>query len=251
MKHLNDDELKVYAHASFLHRTHGTDASEMKEVQQHLAACVECQERYAPLAFTYSEKLLKIYTRPATSYPPITTDVMWRARNLQPSGLLGWRFASIPIGLILVGIFVLAMGLLVLANKGNNVPRFQSRSQKTNAIVVPTLAKQAGAPFISICHRPNEVALKHMYICGHNYTPGSSVELIITMPDSASTVHKTLMVMKDGTIRYALYIASCKSVPSAITAVNGNHRVELPSAQESIQFGTCPPVSGVVGTPKQ
>lgn len=251
MKHLTDDELKAYAYNSFLHHTHSNDASEMKEAQQHLAICVQCQERYAPLAFAHSENLLKIYARPATSYPSITADVMWRARNLQPSSLRGWRFASIPMGLILVVIFVLTMAFLALANKGNNATHLQSTSQKTNAIVIPTLSTQAGAPFISICHRPHEVEMKHMHICGHNYTPGSSVELIITMRETASTIHKTLLVAKDGTIHYALYVASCKSVPSTITATSGDYRAELPSAQEPILFGTCPPVSGVVGTPEQ
>lgn len=264
MQHIQDDELRAYAHARFLHRTHSNGAYETTAIQEHIASCCHCRERYAAMTFAETESVLQSFMQAGTSYPSIATQVMQqvhsqnmaqKALEKQKPRLLGWRFASIPGGIALVATFLVIVTFIALANILHNgkdfSPNFKTTSQGTKNISVPTLAPQEGAPFISICHQSNEVALKHMYICGYNYTPGSRIELIISLPGASSVIRKTLTAEKDGTVHYALYIASCDFVPATITAISGNDKATLPSAQQTIQFGTCPPVSGVVGPPEQ
>ncbi len=260
MKHIYDDELRAYAHNTLLHRAYGSDEDEMRVIKEHLALCSHCRERHAAITFADTESVLRSYMHTSASYPSIATQVMRQAQGQtlperRASPLSGWRFVSIPSGLVLVGVFLMIVTLIAVAYiahpSGNGSSSLlKNKTQGTNNTVMPPLAVQTGAPFISICHQPKEVALKRLYICGHNFIPGSSVELIISMPDAATTLHKIVMIEKDGTLQYTLSIASCKYVPATITALGGNVKAEYPIDQQKIQFGTCPPVSGVVGTPE-
>lgn len=259
MKHIHDEELRAYARKNLLQRIHGSDDAEMRGIEEHLALCSHCRERHAAATIADTEGLLRSYMHSTSHYPSIAAQVMRKAQGQilsekQASPLLGWRFVSIPSGLVLVGVFLVIVTFIAVANiiyqGANSSSQLNNKIQGTSNTIVPPLAAQTGAPFISICHQPKEVALKRLSICGHNFTPGSSVELIISMPDAATTLHKIVIIDKEGTLQYTLSVTACKYVPTSITALGKNDKADYAVYQQKIQFGTCPPVSGVVGTPE-
>lgn len=248
MRHPDDGELLSYIKNKL-------PKQRRNEIEQHLDQCLQCQEHYCEILLM--KNLVQIYVPPQV-YPSITDNVLRRACQLEPTlgqhifGKASFRVVSVPAALALGVLFLFTFSVLA---KNHMVisppipPRVSTRIQTPQPTIEPR--RHTGLPFISICEQQSKDNKGYIRICGSNFSPEAQVELLVTVPKVGLTILAPVAVNAQGNVRNTIYISSCKSVPSAVVAINTQQQAEQSQILQFINFGSCPSVTGVVGTSGQ
>ena len=182
--------------------------------------------------------------------------------------VLSIRAVSIPIALLLaIGalVVVTAVAALALMHAGNKVPGGDTHqvvlgSQSSTAVVSqhhptpgpkPTSAPVSvvsptptadptpiSTPDIVLCSSPEDLAHSIMRICGHHFTSGDHVALLVKMPGSSKPKQRPAVVVNaQGDFQDSFIINNCK-VPLAISALDLTNPAST-NVLQNISFANC------------
>ena len=102
-----------------------------------------------------------------------------------------------------------------------------------------TNPKPVSTPDIVFCSSPEDQAHSIMRICGHHFTPGNRVVLLVKMPGSSQPKQLSpLVVNAQGDFEDSFIINNCK-VPVAISALDLTSPVST-NVLQNISFANCP-----------
>ena len=191
-----------------------------------------------------------------------------RQSNKAPA--LSFRIASLPIALLLAaGALIVMTGVVVWAlfihTHGNglstpstnhlvngppastlvaaqNHPTQKPKPKPGPTIVVsPTAGANpiAGStPYIALCSTPDDIAQLRMRICGHNFSPGDKIALVVDIAGSAPKQRHPVLVDAKGNFQDSFIINNC-DVPLAIFARDLS-RTANTNVLQNIAFADCP-----------
>lgn len=245
-----------------------------QNIRQHIQGCQTCRQKcdeYARLNATLD--ILASVQNNLSYSEPLAYEVIdvirggkRRRRKKQTNKLAvpSIRGAFTPIAfLVTIGtlIVVTAVAAFALTHTGNSIPNSSSqpggelkpsttvisqeqstpRPKPTLPVLSPTpvVDPTPVVPYIELCTTPDDLAHSMMSICGHNFTPGDSVVLLIKMPGPSSPKQVPAGVVDaQGNFQDTFIINNCK-VPLAVFAKDVNNQVST-NLLQNISFGNCP-----------
>ena len=247
-------------------------------IRLHIERCRPCHQKYDEYERLNATLDVLASIQSNLSYPePVAYQVMDVIRGgkrqskqqINKAPALSIRVASIPIALLLTMgalIVVTAVAAFALMHAGNGAQvgsthQFGNGQRSATVVIsqrpltprpgstrapVPALSPTPTAdptavltPYIVVCSTQDDSAHSRLRICGHNFTPGDQVALVVKMPGSAGPKQRPQVVVDaQGTFQDSFIINNCK-VPLAIFARDLNNPVNT-NILQNIPFANCP-----------
>lgn len=255
-----------------------------KKIQQHIARCQFCRLRCTEFAQVGTTIETWTRSSSYRSYPSLTNSVLreiYEPKQLVPQHLrhhlapTSIRVFSIPVAMLLIVLCMVTVTIIVLANLSGRTasPNIAKATQtvmpvvttgifpKPTATLPPPTTQPTTVPIIpgsptattttaeksriTNCTTAIDILEQHLRICGRNFTPGSSVRLILNTPGGKVRQRDPVKVSADGAIQDSIPIRSCKDVPVAVQAQSTTAMSEVSQVLNNITYGNCQ----ILGTP--
>lgn len=177
------------------------------------------------------------------------------------------RLVSLPVAIAITILFtIIAFALFsgepmvpgpshggVHSNPGNPTLDLQNHAAATptlaaTAVQTPTsTGTPATGPYMEVCSTDTNITHWHLFICGHNFEPGSKVVLVAL--GKTPTLLPNVPVNKQGDFQVGWVIDKCGNLPTIILSYQKTDAKPILIKLQNIAFGDCPVPTATAGPP--